>query len=312
MLGNYNTQFDLCTPEYDKAFWDALRSREHNAAFLNKAKPGIAGGHELPASDNSKFLSYLKAESLFRRIATVITVGKGDHSILAKDCNDLAGWYAENEEIPIYDGIRDFTTYGIGSRKLAGFVKFDEEFIHDATFGFRDHLLRRFARVFGRAEEKAFITGSTVKEPSGLLKPNVGAETGVTTASLSYDDVTALFFSLEPEYRDRAMWIMNDETALLLRTLKDDDGNYIWNHSDGTILGKPVIISNFMPSAEAGAVPILFGDYSYYWVICRRPLGIRALYEKFAEHEQVGYLGVEYLDGRLIRRKAVKGIQITA
>ena len=59
-------------------------------------------------------------------------------------------------------------------------------------------------------------------------------------------------------------------------------------------------------------MPILFGDYSYYWVVCRRPLGIRALYEKFAEHDQIGYLGVEYLDGRLVRRKAVKGIKITA
>lgn len=201
---------------------------------------------------------------------------------------------------------------GIDSHKLASFVKFDEEFVYDAVFNFRDYLLRRFARVMGRAEERAFITGNTMKEPSGLLNTEAGAQVDVSTASLSYDDVVALFFSLEPEYRECAMWIMNDETALLLRTLKDDDGNYIWNHSDGTILGKPVIISNFMPSAEAGAMPILFGDYSYYWVVCRRPLGIRALYEKFAEHDQIGYLGVEYLDGRLVRRKAVKGLKIIA
>lgn len=29
---------------------------------------------------------------------------------------------------------------------------------------------------------------------------------------------------------------MNDETALKLRTLKDSSGNYLWNHSDGTIM----------------------------------------------------------------------------
>ena len=45
-----------------------------------------------------------------------------------------------------------------------------------------------------------------------------------------------------------------------------------------------------------------------YWVVCRRPLGIRALSERF---DQVGYLGTEYLDGRLVRREAVKGISIT-
>jgi HK97 family phage major capsid protein len=28
---------------------------------------------------------------------------------------------------------------------------------------------------------------------------------------------------------------MNDETALTLRTLKDDNGNYLWRDSDDTI-----------------------------------------------------------------------------
>ena len=44
---------------------------------------------------------------------------------------------------------------------------------------------------------------------------------------------------------------MNDETALKLRTLKDSSGNYLWNHSDGTIMGKRVYISNYMPSEAA-------------------------------------------------------------
>ena len=57
---------------------------------------------------------------------------------------------------------------------------------------------------------------------------------------------------------------MNDETALKLRTLKDASGNYLWNHTDDTIMGKPVHISNYMPSEAAGAKPIAFGDFSYY------------------------------------------------
>ncbi len=312
MFDSFSTKFDLSTPEYDRAFWNSLRCREYDTAVLNKGKVENNGSYELPASDNSRFLAYLKEESLFRRIATVINVGKGDYSILAKDCNDLADWYAEEEEIPVYEGIQDFTNFSIGSRKLASFIKFDETFVFDASFNFRDHLLRRFARVMGRAEEKAFITGTSVKEPNGLLKPDSGAEIGVNTAALSYDDAVRLFFSLEPRYRERASWIMNDATALTLRTVKDDDGNYLWNHSDRTILGRPVVISNFMPDAEAGSIPLLFGDYSYYWIVCRRPFSIHTLYEKFAKYGQIGYLGTEFLDGRLIRPGAVKGLKITA
>ena len=301
----------ISTPEYDIHFWNALRGRNHNPAFLSKGETSETGIHLLPASDGGKFLTYLKAESLFRRIGTVITVDIGDHKILAKDCKDMAGWYAEGESIPVHEGIRDFTVLGIGSHKLASFIKFDEEFVRDAVFDFNDYLLRRFARVMGRTEEQAFIAGTSADQPHGLLKPETGAEIGVTAAALTYEDVVRLFFSLDPEYRERAMWIMNDETALHLRTVKNDDGNYLWNHSDATILGKPVIISNFMPSAEPGSVPVLFGDYNYYWVVCRRPLGIRALSERFAQYDQIGYLGTEYLDGRLVRREAVKGISIT-
>ena len=56
----------------------------------------------------------------------------------------------------------------------------------------------------------------------------------MTTASITYDDVIKLYFSVKNEYRKNAVWMMNDRTALTLRTLKDANGNYIWNHSNDT------------------------------------------------------------------------------
>mgnify|MGYP006402135367 CR=1 FL=1 len=105
---------------------------------------------------------------------------------------------------------------------------------------------------------------------------------------------------------------MNDETAMALRKLKDADGNYLWRSTDDTIFGKKVIISEFMPNAEPGKKPVAFGDFSYYWVIGRRPIGVRTLSEKFAALDQLGYLAYEFLDGKLIRPEAVKVIQMKA
>ena len=96
-----------------------------------------------------------------------------------------------------------------------------------------------------------------------------------------------------------------------LRTMKDDAGNYLWRNSDDTILGYKVIISNFMPSAEAGKCPIVFGDFTYYWVALRKPVSIRPLFERFSMYGQIAYLGIQFLDGRLIRREAMKAIQIS-
>ena len=107
------------------------------------------------------------------------------------------------------------------------------------------------------------------------------------TGALIYDDAISLYFSVPAEYRKNGSWLMNDKTALTLRKLKDSDGNYLWNNSNGTILGKPVFISEFMPDIGKDSKPIAFGDFSYYWVIGRKPVSVRALTEKFALYDQV-------------------------
>lgn len=119
-----------------------------------------------------------------------------------------------------------------------------------------------------------------------------------------------LYFSVKDRYRKYGIWLMNDKTALALRKIKDGDGNYIWNNTDGTILGKPVVISEFMPDAEAGNKPVAFGDFSHYWVVLRKPVSMRRLDEKFALLGQIGYLALEFLDGKLIKSDAIKVISL--
>ena len=83
------------------------------------------------------------------------------------------------------------------------------------------------------------------------------------------------------------------KTALVLRKLKDNDGNYLWNQANDTILGKQVIISEYMPDIETGTKPIAFGDFSYYWIVGRKPVTVRTLLEKFVLYDQIGYLAFE-------------------
>ena len=117
---------------------------------------------------------------------------------------------------------------------------------------------------------------------------------------------------LKPEYRSHAVWLMNDRTALALHKLKDDAGNYLWNGNSDTILGKPVHICNDMPDIAAGAKPVLFGDFRYFWIIDRSPISMRAFKERFAMTDQVGYVGFELLDSRLVRKDAIKVLTVTA
>jgi len=122
--------------------------------------------------------------------------------------------------------------------------------------------------------------------------------------------VKALYFSLAPEYRREAVWLMSDETALGLRRLKDSGGGLIWVDSDNTIFNRPVYTSPYMPAAAAENKPVLFGDFSYYWLFERGGVTLEMLREKYAAQGVTGYIGREFLDGRLIRREAIKALEM--
>ena len=298
------------SPEYDKHFWNAMRGNAGSFDQIANGRSTGTGLYAMPNGAQNKYMAALEKESLFRSIGTVIKAYGSGYRIFAKDSADLAQWVAENDTIPIYNGIEDFTINTVDSWKLAAFVKMDAAFINDASFDIENYLINRFAKNFGRAEDNAFINGNGSEMPTGILNDTNGADVGITTAEITYDKVIGLYFSAKPEYRKNAVWLMNDATALALRTLKDSAGNYLWRDSDDTILGKKVIMFEYMPDAESGSKPIAFGDFSYYWVIGRRPIGVRTLTEKFASVDQLGYLAYEFLDGKLIRPEAIKVLQI--
>lgn len=130
--------------------------------------------------------------------------------------------------------------------------------------------------------------------------------------AVSHDDIIKLYFSLKEEYRKNAVFLMNDETAMHLRTLKDNNGNYLWRSSDDTILGRPVITSQFMPSHSPSAKAVLFGDLSYYWIFERQPLTLKLHREIYAVQGQLRITAYERLDGRLVKPEAVKVLQMKA
>lgn len=204
----------------------------------------------------------------------------------------------------------DFTEFTLEDHKLATVLKMDADFLHDNPHIFSNFFIGRMARAFGKAENYGFINGTGVDMPTGILSEN-GADIGVTDTELTFDSVIELYFSVDKNYRDNGAWLMNDETALELHLVKDDSGNYLWNHVNDTILGKSVYINNYMPSAASGAKPVAFGDFSFYWIVERDPLSARILKEKFIESGQIGYLGYEFLDGKFIRSDAVKVLSVS-
>ena len=73
-----------------------------------------------------------------------------------------------------------------------------------------------------------------------------------------------------------------------------------------TLLGRPVKTSAYMPVIAAGAKTIAFGDFSYYWIADRQGRSFKRLNELYAANGQVGFLGSQRVDGKLVLSEAVK------
>ena len=303
--------------EYKKNFWNALRSKYPLPSVTNALQVGTdsEGGYLVPDEFERTLIEALEEENIFRRIATVIHSNIGDRKIPVVASKGTAGWIDEEGLYPESDD--SFGQLSLGAYKLGTMIKISEELLNDSAFDMEGYITREFARRIGTKEEEAFFKGDGTGKPLGLLADTGGADIGVTTtgASITADDVIDLYYSLRVPYRKKAKWIMNDSTVSALRKLKDQNGQYLWQPSlvagtPNTILGCEVISSPFMPSIAAGEKAIAFGDYSYYWIADRQGRTFKRLNELFATTGQVGFLGAQRVDGKLILPEAIKVLKL--
>lgn len=303
--------------EYKKNFWNALRSKYPLPSVTNALQVGTdsEGGYLVPDEFERTLIEALEEENIFRRIATVIHSNSGDRKIPVVASKGTAGWIDEEGLYPESDD--SFGQLSLGAYKLGTMIKISEELLNDSAFDMEGYITREFARRIGTKEEEAFFKGDGTGKPLGLLADTGGADIGVTTtgASITADDVIDLYYSLRVPYRKKAKWIMNDSTVSALRKLKDQNGQYLWQPSlvagtPNTILGCEVISSPFMPSIAAGEKAIAFGDYSYYWIADRQGRTFKRLNELFATTGQVGFLGAQRVDGKLILPEAIKVLKL--
>ncbi|CAK7037622.1 phage major capsid protein [Tissierella sp.] len=305
--------------EYKRAFWNAMRNK-NSFEIQNSLKIGTdsEGGYLAPDEFERTLVEGLLEENIFRQLAKVITTSSGDRKIPVVASKGTASWVDEEGAIPESDDA--FSQVSIGAYKLATMIKVSEELLNDSVFNLESYIAKEFARRIGSKEEEAFFIGDGIGKPTGIFNETDGGELGITAASqtaITVDEIMDLFYSLKSPYRKKAVFTMNDATVKLIRKLKDGNGQYLWQPSvtagePDTILNRPVKTSAYVPIAKAGAKPIAFGDFSYYWVADRQGRSFQRLNELFAATGQVGFKATQRVDGKLILPEAIKVLQMKA
>ncbi len=287
-----------------KDFWKMMRGHAVVDALKEGADPD--GGFLVPDEFENQLIQKLQEANVLRTISHVIQTNSGEHKIPVVASEGTAAWL--EEEAAYTESNTQFSQVSLGAHKLGTLIKVSEELLNDSAFDLMSYLSDEFGRRLGNAEEQAFLTGTGTGQPTGILTDTNGASAGSTAAkadALTFDDLIDLFYSLKAPYRQNAVFLMNDDTVKAIRKMKDKNDQYIWQPSvqvgqPDRILNCPVYTSPFMPTLAAANKPVLFGDFNYYWIADREGRTFKRLNELYAVTGQVGFLGSQRVDGKVI------------
>ena len=316
-VGGQEKKTGRASNEYKEAMLHAIRNNFRNIRNVLSEGIDADGGYLVPEEYDSRLIEGLEEENIFRKLGTTITTS-GERKINIAGAKPAAAWIDEGEELTFGDA--KFSQINLDAHKLYVAVKVTEELLYDNAFGLENYLIRQFSKALANAEEEAFLNGDGTGKPLGIFAEEGGGQIGVTAASatdITTDEIINLVYALKRPYRKKAKFIMNDATIAVIRKLKDENGQYLWQPSlqvgePDRLLGYEVMTSAYVPTIAAGKPVIAFGDFSYYNIGDRGVRSFAELKELFAGNGMVGFVAKERVDGKLVLAEAVQVLKMGA
>lgn len=114
--------------------------------------------------------------------------------------------------------------------------------------------------------------------------------------------------------------IPQDETNAVIIMYSNDPNDPHWcmeymggGHYFDTakqLLGHPVYVCRALDDVAPDSIPVLFGDFSYFWIGDRGKRVIKRLVERYADRGQVAFITSERVDAKLVLSEAVKMLKV--
>jgi HK97 family phage major capsid protein len=243
------------------------------------------GGYLAPAEFQAEVIKGIVEISPIRQAVRVGSTSAGSVILPKLTGRPTATWVGEDEE-------RDETTMTYGQleipvHELACYIDVSLRLLEDSAVNVESEIAAELSQEFALKEGSAFSNGDGAKKPVGIQRANIAEIANGHATNLNADKLIGLLYSLPAAYRNNGSWMMNSTTLGIVRTLKDGQGNYIWQPGlqagqPSTLLGRPVIEDNTMPDIGAGAFPIIYGDFSKAYRIYDR-VGMSILRDPYTQ-----------------------------
>ena len=296
----------------------------HNAMSTTT---GSEGGFTVPTEIATMVIDALKTFGGMRSVANIIRSSAGnDWQYPASDGTSETGEIV-GQNAAATTGEITFTqvplvTYKYSSKKIA----LPWELVQDSVIDIVAFVVNRLATRLGRITNTHFTVGTGSSQPFGIVARATSGKVGTTgqTTTVIYDDLVDLEHSVDPAYRGRAQYMMNDASVKVLRKIKDSQNRPIFvpgyeagavvnGGAPDTLMGRNIIVNQDMAVMAANAKSIICGDFSLYTIRDVMSAEVRRFDDSaFALNGQVGFCGWQRCGGNLLDTAGVKFYQNSA
>lgn len=242
------------------------------------------GGFLVPEQRENELIKSITEISPIRQIARVrqtstdsLKIPKRTDQFAAIYINEL-GARAETEGYKV--GLEDIPVH-----ELHAMVPITHQLIEDSGPMIESEINDEIRTQFAKTSGNKFVLGTGVGTPEGFVT-NAQLQTdafpnGHATV-LDPDSLIGMFYDVKDGYINNSNWVMKRASIGTIRLFTDAvNGQYLWQPGlsagqSSLLLGRPVIEAVDMPTIEADAFPIAFGDFRQGYSIVDR-IGIAIL-----------------------------------
>lgn len=322
----------LMTPEERAFIFKEYMPAERKALY---AADATTGGFFASTDFIEELIEYKLLISKVRQVARIQQTS-GERVQMPSLANDTSvAWAAEQAD---FSASTDPTVsmISIPVHEQRGLLKVSQQNLEDSMFNLEDLIKERLMLKFAQAEGKAFIVGTGVGQPRGIMSYPQAATTsfsnssagkntnvqqiayvlsGAAAGKINADDVLNVKMDLKSDYDKNATYAFTRGTLNSIRLLKDSMQRPLWQPFAGsnlpaTIYDSPYIELPDMDEIATGKFPVLVGDFKQYLIVDRLTLNIQQLNELYIASGLVGFIARMRVGGDVLLPEAFRILKI--
>ncbi len=274
------------TSEYGKKFGNmrnfllAAKARHpmlaDTKATMSEGSDAV-GGYLVPTEFSAQVIRILTDSTPIMQLANIIPMSGWKRQLPRQLTSVSVGWVIEGAKKPTTNPT--FGQLEQVAKVMAAVIKCSDELLRDSAINLTAFLSELISEAMALEIERVALTGNTASgDPfTGILHASGVNVVPMSGASVDFDDVADLLFSMNAANSQGATVVLNRTGLKKFIKLRDNQGNYIWQPPTGnipaTIWNTPYVICPTIPNTlgdDADMTVAFYGRFNRALVISPR------------------------------------------